>query len=492
MPNQIVTLTQAEQILEKQLSNSSKTLTLTVGDVATLTGLNTDDSKYALDALMAKYICKLKVTETGDLIYDFGSSLLRRGEKTFKEYLVDIQDFLWKVFQIFFRAWIAVTLVFYFVIFLVVIIGIIIAALAGDGDGDFDVGDIFAGFFHALIEMFRMIFIWDTFTNNTYYATDSRGYQYKHYESKKSNWKKKKNKKGEEIEQLDGEKKSFVASVYDFVFGPPRVQTTILDNLKELAAYSRKQNGIVVTPEVIGLAGYSAEEADKFMVEALSRFGGKAEVTENGVLYGDFDELSRSATKQVDDRVVWFWDEYEPEHEITGNEAGRNAGIIGMNIFNMAVAGVVIGLGASDPTLPTWLTMGFGWIPMAFSTVFFSVPVLRSLSILPKRKKRHFANIRKRLMKVIYQDRDKEVSIEQLMEAVNAQSKGEEALSKAQVEKVMNDLIFDFQGEMVVKDDGKIIYQFEKLKAELNEAERLRREKGFGSAPSKVIFNSGI
>ncbi len=490
MPNQIVTLTQAEQTLEKQLSTSAKTLTLTVGDVATLTGLNTDDSKHALEALMAKYICRLKVTEAGDLIYDFGSSLLRRGEKTFKEHLADVQDFLWKVFQLFFRAWIAVTLVFYFIVFLVVIIGIIIAALAGDGDGDFDVGDIFAGFFQALIEMFRMIFIWDTFTNNTYYATDSRGYQYKHYESKKSTWNKKKNKKGE-IE-IGEEKKSFVASVYDFVFGPPRVQTTQLDNLKEFAAYSRKQNGIVVTPEVMGLAGYEADEADKFMVEAMTRFSGKAEVTENGVLYGDFEELGRTATQQADEKVVWFWDEYEPEYEITGNEGGRNAGIIGMNVFNMVVSGVVIGLGAGDPSLPAWLTVGFGWIPMAFSTVFFSVPILRSFSILPKQKKRHFTNIRKRLMKVIYQDRDKEVSMEELMQAVNVQSKGEENLSKAQIEKVMNDLIFDFQGEMVIKEDGKVVYQFAKLKMELDEAERLRREKGFGNAPAKVIFDSGV
>lgn len=486
--NPIVTLTQAEQTLEKQLSNYAKTLTITVGDVSTLTGLNTDDAKHALDALMAKYICSLKVTEAGDLIYDFGSSLLRRGKKTLKDYLEDVKSVLWQIFQIFFKAWIAVTLVLYFVVFLVVIIGIIIAAIAGDSDADIDVGDIFVGFFHALAEIFRGIFIWHTFTDTTYYQTDKQGYQYKHYEPRKSSLGKfgKAGKEGAE------EKKSFVASVYDFVFGPPRVETTTMDNLRELAAYSRKQNGIVVTPEVIGLAGYSADEADKFMAEALSRFNGKADVSENGVLYGDFEELSRSASKQVDEKVVWFWDEYEADYEITGNTGGRNAGIISMNVFNLVISMLVISMTSGDPTIPSWLSVGFGWIPMSFSALFFSVPVLRSFSIFPKRKKRHFANIRKRLMKVIYQDRDKIIPLEALMQAVNAQNKGETDLNKKDIEKVMNDLIFDFQGEMIVKEDGQIVYQFEKLKTELDEAYRLRREKGFSNAPSKVIFDSGI
>jgi len=486
--NQVITLTQAEQTLEKQLLTSSKTLTLTVGDVSTLTGLNTDDAKHALDVLMAKYICRLKVTEAGDLIYDFGSSMLRRGEKTAKEYLEDLKNILWQIFQIFFKAWIAVTLVFYFIIFLVVIIGLIIAALAGDSDADFDIGDIFAGFFHALAEVFRGIFIWNTFSTNTYYETDKQGYQYKHYESRKSSF----GKFGKAAKEITEEKKSFVASVYDFVFGPPRVETTTLDNLKELAAYSRRQNGIVVTPEVIGLAGYKADDADKFMAEAISRFNGKADVTENGVLYADFDELSRSANKQVEDKVVWFWDEYEPEYEITGNTSGRNTGIISINVFNMIVSSIVISMAGGEMMLPDWLIIGFGWVPLSFSALFFSVPALRSLSIFPKRKKRQFANIRKRLMKVIYQDRDKVVSLEALMQAVNAQSKGEQNLSKEEIERVMNNLIFDFQGEMLVKDDGQIVYTFEKFKTELDEAYRLRQEKGFGNAPAAIVFDSGI
>jgi hypothetical protein len=487
-PTQLITIEKAEKTLKEQLS-SSKTITLTVGDMATMTGLNTDDAKHALEAMMAKYICRLKVTEAGDLIYDFGSSLLRRGEKTFKEYLEDVRDFLWKAFQIFYRAWIAVTLVFYFIIFLIVIIGIIIAALAGDGDGDFDGGDLFAGIFHAMIEMFRMIWIWDTFNNTTYYATDKYGYQYKHYETKKSSLKKlkkKKNKNGK-IELQEDESKSFVVSVYDFVFGPARVERSQLDNLKELAAYSRRQNGIIVTPEIMGLTGYTADEADKMMVEAMTRFDGKAEITDRGVLYGNFDELTRSANQQADEQIEWYWDENEPEYEITGNTGGRNAGIISMNIFNLVVALGVLGVSAGNPEIPTWMSVGFGWIPFAFSTTFFSLPILRSFSISSKRKKRHLLNIRKRVMKVIYQDQDKEVPLLQIKQVVDSY-KGKEKLSDKDIEKVINDIIFDFQGEMIIKEDAAVVYRFDKLKAEISEA-----EQGFGAqAPSAIIFDSGI
>jgi hypothetical protein len=492
-PTPLVTIEKAEKMLKEQLS-SSHSVALTVGDMATLTGLNTDDAKHALDAMMAKYICRLKVTEAGDLIYDFGSSLLRRGKKNFKEYLEDAQDFLWKVFQVFYRAWIAITLVFYFVIFLIVIIGIIIAALAGDGDGDFDGGDLFAGIFHAMIEMFRMILIWDTFNHTTYYATDQYGYQYKHYETKKSSWgklKKKKNKNGEIALEAE-ESKSFVISVYDFVFGPARVQRTPLDNLKEVAAYSRKQNGIVVTPEIMGLTGYTADEADKIMVEAMTRFDGKAEITEKGVLYGNFEELSRSANQPTNEQIEWYWDEYEPDYEITGNTSGRNAGIIAMNVFNLVVATGVIGVTAANPDLPTWLSVGFGWIPLAFSTTFFCLPIFRSFSIAAKRKKRHLLNIRKRVMKVIYQDQSAEVPLAQIRLAVDSY-KGKEKLAEKDIEKAINEVVFDFEGEMIIKEDATVVYRFDKLRAEVLEAERLRKEKGFANqTPNHVIFDSGI
>ncbi|SFE56304.1 hypothetical protein [Thermoflexibacter ruber] len=486
LSNQVVTLQQAEKLLEDRLSSSLRTLTL--GDVSTLTGLSTDDAKQTLEKLMSKYDCTLKVTEAGDLIYDFGSTLLRRGKKTIAEYWSEIKDFLWKAFQVFFKLWIAVTLVFYFVVFLVVLIAIILAAVFGDSDSDFDVGDAVGGLFHALIEMFRMIFIWDALTGSTtYYETDSRGYKYKHYAPKSSTWSKL-SKKNRELPS-----KSFVVSVYDFVFGPSRVENTLADNLKELATYARKQNGIIVPAEIKGLTGYPSEEADKFMTDSMVHFNGKAEVSEQGVLYADFEDLIRSAAnKQVESKVEWFWDEYEPEYEITGNTAGRNAGIIAMNLFNLVLSGVVLGMANDYSELPKWIEVVFGWIPLTFSTIFFSVPILRTIFILPKRKKRHLNNIRKRLMKVIFHDSDKELPLSALEQAVNAKSAGEEKLSQKQIEQVMNDLIIDLQGEIDVKDNGEIVYRFDKLKTELQEAERLRKAKGFIPMSQKIVFDSGI
>jgi hypothetical protein len=482
MSNQVITLQQAEQVLENKLSSLK---TLTVGDVATLTGLTTDDSKATLEKLMSKYVCRLKVTETGDLIYDFGTSLLRRGEKTLAEYWAEVKEFLWKAFQIFFKMWIAVTLVLYFVVFFVIIVGIIIAAMFGDSDSDIDVGDIFAGFFHALVEMFRMIFIWNTITGATYYETDSRGYKYKNYEPKGSTWNK--NKKKAELPA-----KSFVAAVYDFVFGPPRVKVTFLDNLKELATYARRQNGIVVTSEIKGLTGYTSEQADQFMTESIVRFNGKAEITEEAVLYTDFDELTRSAAKnEVNAPVIWFWDEYEAEYKITGNSKKHNAMIISMNLFNLIVSFFVLGATVGNPEFSSWVAIVFGWIPLSFSTIFFSVPLLRSFSIFPKRKERHFNNIRKRLMKVIYQNPDKEILLSELENAVNAKGEGEENLSKQQIEKVMNDLIFDLQGDMEIDPNGNVVYKFPRLKTELQEAMRLRREKGFSNLSTNIVFDSG-
>jgi hypothetical protein len=467
------------QTLEQKLNT---TRTFTLGDIAAVTGYTIDQAKELMNNLMAKYDCRLKITENGDLIYDFGKNLHKRGERTWEEWWFGAKKALWKAFVLVFKVWITVTLVVYFALFVLILIAAIVAMMAANKDGDSD-SDSGAGALFGLVgEIFRSIFIWNTVTGNTYYATDAYGYSSRRYESRPSVFGKKNKKKG----------KNFVSSVYDFVFGPPRVEHEKLANEKEAVAYIRQKNGIVTKPEIIALAGWNEEQADDFFSNLIVRYNGEAAISPNAVLYGDFHDLSRQKSSEDDAKIIFYWNEYEPEYQLTGNSTWRNAGVIFMNLFNLAFATffLALALDSQASSQDFGLFVFLGWVPFIFSLVFFSVPVLRYFQVTQLNRKRHLENIRKRLMHAIYENADREVSLDSLLNVVNSQTKGEEKLSKETVESMMQKLLRDFDGEIELKDNAQIVYKFNRLKEELAEANRLRTERGSSADLGQIVFDT--
>ena len=222
-------------LVEQQLSRQPY---LTLTEAASLTGLSIDAAREALDALLTKYVCRLQVTEYGDLIYNFGDRLRRRGVKTWPERWGEIRKWLWQVFTLFYKAWITVTLVVYFVLFIVLLIMAVLAASSGGssssrsspGRPNRDRPSSSTSFrFGPLLRMFASIFHWRTNTGTIDHARDQHGYRYQHYQP--------------EPGVLNTDKKNFVAAVYDFVFGPPRVEIDPLHNEKEVAAYLERSKG---------------------------------------------------------------------------------------------------------------------------------------------------------------------------------------------------------------------------------------------------------
>jgi hypothetical protein len=462
----------------------------TVGDVASLTGLHLDDAERLLYSMMAKYECRLQVTDAGSLVYDFGETLLRRGEKTWAERWAEAKAFMWQAFVVFFRIWLSVMLVAYFVVFLVVllvvVIGAVVALFAGDGDGDG--GDWGLGLvFEVMGELFQAIFWWNYYTPVVYYDYDAQGNPYQRYTPKESAYDKaKKKRRGQ---QDLAPKKTFIASVYDYVFGPPRVELHPLANQREVAAFLRQNRGLITTAEVRALAGWDSDTAAKFFTDCLVRFNGRADLDEHGVLIGEFDELVHSANQEKDAKVVWYWDEYEPEYPLTGNRQGRNVGITAMNVFNLVFSLVVLGATASDPTYPGWVAQVLGWFPLAFSAIFFAVPGLREWQLRPKRRQRHRNNLRKRVMKVLYQMGGKPVAIDEIFARAYPSTKPGQPADRAEFEQVLNDLAHDLQGDVQVNEQGQVTYQFFRLDYELS---AIRQQRGARAQQQlgQVVFDT--
>ena len=354
-------------LLEDYLQKDAKQFT--IQDASAKTGLPVLETEHGVKSLMEKYDCKLRVTNQGDLIYDFGQDLHRRHAKSMGEYFRQFGRWSWNIFKIFYKSMIAVVLISYFIIFFLILIAALLAMAAASESSD-GIGSIIGAVFRGLIQGLAEIFVWDTVIRSqpTYQRIDDYGYDYKHYKERPPVFKratKQPIKKGE---------KGFMASVYDFVFGPPRVEPHEFANRQEVATFLRKNNGLVCISEIQALAGWERDEAENFMTECLAAFDGRANISDT-VLYGDFSEFLRQKNEHEGAPIVYYWDEYEPEYEITGNKTWTNVGIVLINLFNLGMSGAALNFLMQDGgSIGSAISILLGWIPLVYSILFFYDP----------------------------------------------------------------------------------------------------------------------
>jgi hypothetical protein len=451
---------------------------LTASDVSALLGVSLYDAEDLLRQMMEQFYCRLAVTPEGVVLYEFPVPLRRRTALTLKEVFYRVGQVLWRVFVFLYKIWIAATLVAYFIAFTVILIMLILASARGGrgsrryggrGDKAFD-----------LTPLLRILFtIWDfqTHTPVTTPRTDRRGYRYRKYESKKAVLPGKEHKKG------------FIASVYDFVFGPPRVPFDPLADEKEVVAYLRRQRGILTPSELVRLAGWTLDQADDRFAYYVARWKGEARISENGVLYGEFNEVLTTGGLP-EGPVVYYWDEDEPPFELTGNSPGRNLIIAGMNVFNLFFGLLFVtqtsrfvalfqsyGFSPDPGVLRFWL----GWVPLVYSVLFFAVPLARVPIVLARERARRRRNERRRIVRVIFsliergrtdiRPEDVEAEYRRLYAA---QAPVEGGPIRRWVQAWFPTVARELGGTLEMTEDGQVVYRFYRIAQELAEAVRLR------------------
>lgn len=462
---------------------------ITIPEVAAATGVPVLETEWSIKALMLEYKSRLMVTDMGDILYSFGESLHKRSEKSAGYWVKAFFNLLYKGFTWFYKAWIAITLVVYFVVFIVILIAAVIALTASqEKDNDNRGGRGGGAMLEIVFRLFWSIFEWNTYTQQTYKIPDNWGYPGRHYEPKKAilpNPYAQKIKDEHERRKAD---KNFIASVYDFVFGPTRFQFHPLANRKELANYLAHEKGVVTVSEIQALAGWKRDEAELFMTETLGAYNGKAEVNENGTLYGQFSDLERTVDKNdLDEPVIFFWDEYEPKAELTGNRSSTNTGIIAMNLFNMLMASFFV---FTDTSFIDFQFFLLGLVPFSFSVLFFAIPLIRLILLPQTRLQEHKKNIRKRLMKAIFQKHKDFITLTELTDVANKTATTEAPLKPKIVDKVLRDFIYDLKGESSVNANNEMVYKFHDLNRELTDIENLRRNLSNKGGTGSVVFDT--
>ena len=336
---------------------------LTKADAVAVSGLPAYTVDDSLDRLLKRFRSRLEVTEDGELLYSFDPSLRRRGEPTLGDKLRALGRTLVRAGMWLFKAWIAVTLVAYVVLFVALIIA---AMFAGDNKRSSSSSRSRSGG-DGLGWL-----IWWMLPDGRYgsgYSTDRYGRRLSNERSTRRFG--------------DGKpKKKFFAGVFDFVFGPARPAEDPRGRDREVLSYLREHDGRMTATDLVTLFGgdyrHAEEEATRLMVE----YEGEPEVTDDGVLVYAFPNLLRTAGEASQALAPWkpLWERTEVRPALTGNSTGLDTAIgafAGFNLFASFFAAnwIQMSLHLHGAAWSFWLTT----FPLTFFTIFLGVPLLRAL-----------------------------------------------------------------------------------------------------------------
>lgn len=360
----------------------------TVADMIAGTGLPKYQVEQAAKLVLDEYSGRLKVTESGDLLYYFPSGMrskarglgpsLRRFWKTFTRGATRVLSFLFKI-------WIVGMLVGYFVAFVALVVLAIVASFAAsaagrdrggggrDRGGGIGIGGSFM--FIRLLDLVLRMWFWTTIL------------------------------KDPRRKQQSG--RAFYKSVFAFVFGDgdPNHGWEEAER-KYIIAYIRGQKGVLTLEELMTITGREEQQANTLMNRLLVEYEGEPGVTDNGTVVYAFPALMRTADERASASASLLNPLSKRLVPFSANKKKTNGWIAFFNAFNLAfgsyflVVSVTMGASALAKTGPALYQMSgnliatylgvspvpflgivLGVVPVVFSVLFFLVALLRKLRL---------------------------------------------------------------------------------------------------------------
>jgi hypothetical protein len=356
----------------------------TVGDVVAETGLPRNDVEGGLKGLLETHQGHLDVSDSGELLYSFHPKFIERGTEPVLE---RVKRAAWSLFQKGFKVWITVMLVVYFVVFVALVIAAILASNRGDSRRGGLGGLGRRGHGHRPHGLGNF-FLWYWIMGGPRWRL-GRPYYGRRWER-----------------TLDKESRvPFYKKVFAFVFGPDEPKPTLQQKDRSLLRLIRARKGVLAAGELVEHTALPLPEAEEEMGRLMGSYAGEPAVTPVGEVVYAFPELMTSARGKVKVREpnpAWMRLEYP--RELTGNDRGSNAIIVGLNGFNL-VAGATAPffifprLGMSGPAA----FIGLVVIPVIFSAMFFGVPLLRWFGLKRENARRARRNVRRLVLALVHQ-----------------------------------------------------------------------------------------
>jgi hypothetical protein len=383
----------------------------TVADLVAETALPRIQVDEQLPAVADEFGARLKVTESGEILYSFPRGMksryrglgpsLKRGLAAFKKAAAAVLSFLFKI-------WIVAMLVGYFVLFLTLLVLFIvggIAVQASDRGGRSRRGgmDLIGGILNAFIR------IW-------FYSELTRGpradaARYRGRDAQK--------------------KRPLHKAIFSFVFGDgdPNADWPTVER-KAVLAYLRRNSGIISLEEFMILSGRESQDASEAMNAYCLEFEGSPEVSEEGAIFYRFASIMKgvdvvgspvqSSALAKAKSLVPFSSNPKSANVWFGVMNGINLVFGGFFLYGTAVWGpgaldVILsrvrvaslgilhyfylfvvnlaGILSADPVALVAIVLGM--VPLAFAALFYLVPFLRKAGLAKRNEEIKKENLRR-------------------------------------------------------------------------------------------------
>lgn len=481
----------AAKALEKSLGGAGRKdrIDLTIADAAAKSGLALRDAERGMHALLSAYRGHLRVTSEGELLFRFPNGLTKPWETRTKiDALMERAGrALLGIGRFVVRAWIAVVLIGYALLFLAVIIGLTLARSSdsrssrGGGVG-LELGAV----------LFRIIgeaLFW-TFHPFSPFAVGYYGYADPVYARAPRR-------------QAVENKEPFYTKVNRFFFGPDQPPPDPRAMEKTILAEIRGQKGRIGLADVMRVTGLPRDEADPLMSRLMLDYDGSVEVSDEGGIFYRFESIRKTVEqKGGEPRPAPAWARLEKLGPLTGNEAGTNLLIVALNGFNLIMSLYALSEGmtfeklamllrgvrfdALHPLPDTGTAVALGVVPLVFSIALFVLPVLRAIYRPIKASRVARENGRRGLLREVLTGIDKrEITDQSLAQAWRS------AAGNAPDPKAITREVVALGGDVEIQDDGRVRYRFPDLEAE---AAALRAEREAASEEEarvgKIVFSS--
>jgi hypothetical protein len=390
----------------------------TVADLVVRTGLPKYQVETEVRAVADEYGARLRVTESGEILYSFPRGLhsryrglgptLRRLWKALRRGAAAAAAFLFKI-------WIVVMLVGYFVLFLALTLAALAASIAAQTAGNRDSrgrnrggggGFVFTG---RILELFVRIWFYGEL-----FKSPERRYHERERRLARA-----------------ADRRPLHKAVFSFVFGDgdpnePWAET----EKKAVTAFIQTKRGVISLEEFMTLTGHRPGEAEDAINRYLYEFEGSPEVTANGTIYYFFPALLRR--KDERDRTFGGSAPLKRLVPFSSNPRKANVWFAALNGINLAFGSffLVNALSRGIPSIPpgaeripadfylivlmlvsqvaadplSAVLWGLGFVPAAFAVLFYLVPILRSARLARTNEEIKRQNLRKLVYARVWDD----------------------------------------------------------------------------------------
>ena len=371
-------------------------------DIVAFTGLPKPQVDAELPAVADEYNGRLKVTDSGEILYSFPDGFHSRykglGPRLGRFFRASgkvaraVGTFL-------FKAWIMVMLVGYFVLFIALAVLAVVASVAISAS-DRNGRSRSRGGSSLVMGLLNMIMrIW--FYNEVFKSPGQRRYEVDTRARNKEN------------------RRPLHKAIFSFVFGegdPNAAHDTV--EKRAFVALVRAKKGIVILEDFMSVTGLSPADADRAINRYLYEFEGSPEVSDNGTVYFHFPKLLLRARE---DEAGAADSPMKRLRVFSVNEKKSNFWYAAINGINLAFGSYFLyttlayetiarqpvsggtylfwfvgNLFAQFSTDPLGLMMiGLGLVPLAFSALFWLVPALRAGSVARENERIRKENLKR-------------------------------------------------------------------------------------------------